>query len=82
MMLLWILKITLSKKKFRSKSEVYNIGNGKPVHLRKYIKEIELCLGKKAKIENLPLPNGRHSENSCLYKKNSKKISNLNQNLM
>ncbi len=53
-----ILKITLSKKKFRSKSEVYNIGNGKPVHLRKYIKEIELCLGKKAKIENLPLQMG------------------------
>ena len=53
-----ILKITLSKKKFRSKSEVYNIGTGKPVHLRKYIKEIELCLGKKAKIENLPLQMG------------------------
>ncbi len=53
-----ILKITLSKKKFKSKSEVYNIGNGKPVHLRKYIKEIELCLGKKAKIENLPLQMG------------------------
>ena len=46
----------------------YNIGNGKPVHLRKYIKEIELCLGKKAKIENYH-PNGRHSENSCLYKR-------------
>ncbi len=53
-----ILKIALNKKKIRSKSEVYNIGNGKPVHLRKYIKEIELCLGKKAKIENLPLQMG------------------------
>tara|TARA_B100000242_G_scaffold291812_1_gene265824 strand:- start:269 stop:1237 length:969 start_codon:yes stop_codon:yes gene_type:complete len=53
-----ILKITLNKKKTRIKSEVYNIGNGKPVHLKKYIKEIELCLGKKAKIENLPLQMG------------------------
>ena len=77
-----ILKITLSKKKFRSKSEVYNIGNGKPVHLRKYIKEIELCLGKKAKIENLPLQMGDIVKTHASIKKRFKKISNLNQNLM
>ncbi len=37
---------------------VYNIGNNKPVELKKYIKVLEECLGKKAKKNLLPLQPG------------------------
>ncbi len=38
--------------------EIYNLGNGKPVKLMKYIREIEKNLGKKAKIQFQPLQKG------------------------
>jgi UDP-glucuronate 4-epimerase len=37
---------------------VYNIGNNKPVQLTDYIAAIEKALGKKAKMELLPLQAG------------------------
>ena len=37
---------------------VYNIGNSRPVHLTDYIRAIEEALGKKAKLELLPLQAG------------------------
>lgn len=37
---------------------IFNIGNGKPVKLMNYIKAIEVSLGKKAKIDYLPLQPG------------------------
>ncbi len=38
--------------------KVYNIGNSNPVELLDYVEQIELCLGKKAKKELLPLQPG------------------------
>jgi len=37
---------------------IYNIGNGEPVKLMRYIEVLEQCLGKKAKLELLPLQAG------------------------
>jgi len=37
---------------------VYNIGNSQPVKLMRYIEVLEQCLGKKAKLELLPLQAG------------------------
>jgi UDP-glucuronate 4-epimerase len=37
---------------------IYNIGNNQPVELMRYIEVLESCLGRKAKIELLPLQNG------------------------
>ncbi len=37
---------------------IYNIGNGQPVKLMRYIEVLEQCLGKKAKLELLPLQDG------------------------
>jgi UDP-glucuronate 4-epimerase len=37
---------------------IYNIGNNQPVELLRYIQVLESCLGKKAKMELLPLQNG------------------------
>ena len=37
---------------------IYNIGNNQPVKLMHYIEVIEQCLGKKAKLELLPLQDG------------------------
>lgn len=38
--------------------QIYNIGNSDPVMLIDYIKEIEMCLGKKAKYNMLPMQLG------------------------
>ena len=53
---LGINKVIFSK--FRNKFEILNIGNGKAVHLKKYLREIEKNLGIKAKIKRLPLQAG------------------------
>ena len=37
---------------------IYNIGNNKPVELMHYIKVLEDCLGKKAKMDLLPMQDG------------------------
>ena len=37
---------------------VFNIGNGRPVELMKYIAVLESCLGKKARLELLPMQPG------------------------
>ena len=37
---------------------VYNIGNNQPVELMRYIETLEKCLGKKAKIDMLPMQDG------------------------
>jgi UDP-glucuronate 4-epimerase len=37
---------------------IYNIGNSQPVKLMRYIEVLEQCLGKKAKLELLPLQAG------------------------
>src|SRR4029079_9248461 len=37
---------------------VYNIGNGRPVNLMRYIEVLEQCLGRKAVIEMLPMQLG------------------------
>ena len=37
---------------------VYNIGNGNPIHLKEYIKSIEIALGKKAKLNLLEMQPG------------------------
>ena len=37
---------------------IFNIGNSKPVDLKKYLKFIEYFIGKKAKINKLPLQLG------------------------
>jgi UDP-glucuronate 4-epimerase len=49
-----IMRITPEKPPF----EVYNIGNSKPVKLTNFIEAIENTLGKKAKIEYLPMQAG------------------------
>ena len=38
--------------------KVYNIGNNQPVELMRYIQVLEQCLGKKAKMELLPMQDG------------------------
>jgi UDP-glucuronate 4-epimerase len=37
---------------------IYNIGNNQPVELMRYIQVLEQCLGKKAKLEMLPMQDG------------------------
>ena len=37
---------------------IYNIGNNQPVELMRYIETLEKCLGKKAKIDMLPMQDG------------------------
>ena len=37
---------------------IYNIGNNQPVELMRYIEVLEKCLGKKAKLEMLPMQDG------------------------
>lgn len=37
---------------------IYNIGNNQPVELMRYIRVLEACLGKKAKMELLPMQDG------------------------
>ncbi|ROR29649.1 NAD-dependent epimerase [Inmirania thermothiophila] len=37
---------------------VYNIGNGRPVELMRYIRVLEACLGRKAEMELLPMQPG------------------------
>ncbi len=37
---------------------IYNIGNGRPVKLMRYVEVLEQCLGRKAKLELLPLQAG------------------------
>jgi UDP-glucuronate 4-epimerase len=37
---------------------IYNIGNGRPVKLMRYIEVLEQCLGRKAKLDLLPLQAG------------------------
>ena len=51
---------SLIKKQPKSKIpyDIFNIGNGNPKKLLEYVKEIELNLGKKAKIKKLPLQIG------------------------
>ncbi|MDH3639532.1 MAG: GDP-mannose 4,6-dehydratase, partial [Gammaproteobacteria bacterium] len=39
-------------------NRIYNIGNNKPVQLMHYIEVLESCLGKKAKLEFLPMQDG------------------------
>ena len=59
-------KVPKSKKKWSEKNpssskapfEIFNIGNSKPVELMKYIRLVEECLGKKAKIKFLPIQPG------------------------
>jgi UDP-glucuronate 4-epimerase len=41
-----------------AKNNVYNLGNGRKIHLKKVIKIIEKILDKKAKIKKLPLQQG------------------------
>jgi UDP-glucuronate 4-epimerase len=42
----------------RAPYRVYNIGSNKPVNLMRYIEVLEKCLGKKAKLELLPMQPG------------------------
>ena len=42
----------------RAPYRIYNIGNSRPVELMQYIETLERCLGKKAKIEFLPMQPG------------------------
>ena len=65
------LKGSLSKSHV-APFEILNIGGGKKVTLKKFIKEIEKCLNKKAKIKYLPLQRGDVFETSC----NTNKIKN------
>ena len=44
----------ISKAPYR----IYNIGNNQPVELMRYIEVLENCLGKKAKLELLPMQDG------------------------
>lgn len=37
---------------------IYNIGNNQPVELMRYIQVLETCLGKKAKVDLLPIQDG------------------------
>jgi UDP-glucuronate 4-epimerase len=37
---------------------IYNIGNSQPIELMRYIETLEKCLGKKAKLEMLPMQDG------------------------
>ena len=52
-------------------AEVFNIGSSSPVQLMDYIKEIEICLSKEAKINLLPLQPGdiqdTYADTSKLY---------------
>ncbi len=52
-----IQKIIFNKTK-KKRYQIFNIGNGKAVHLRKYLSEIEKNLNIKAKIKKLPLQSG------------------------
>ena len=51
-----IASTKLNKK--RNNFEIYNIGNGKPIHLKKCIKILGKLLKKKIKIDYLPLQSG------------------------
>ena len=62
----------LAPKPSRSNApyRIYNIGNSQPVKLMRYIEVLEQCLGKKAKLDLLPLQDGDVPETvadvSCL----------------
>tara|TARA_A100000164_G_scaffold361295_1_gene375883 strand:- start:72 stop:1037 length:966 start_codon:yes stop_codon:yes gene_type:complete len=50
----------VEKLKFKKKEfyRIFNVGNGRSVHLKKYLKEIEKNLKRKAKIKYLPMQKG------------------------
>lgn len=50
--------VVLSPSISKAPSRVLNIGNGKQVELREYLKCLEVELGKKAKIKNMPMQKG------------------------
>ena len=41
-----------------SSHAIYNLGNHHPVHLRRFLADLEQALGRKAKVELAPLPPG------------------------
>ena len=45
---------------------IYNIGNSKPIKLMKYIDALEKAVGKKAKLNYLPLQRGDVADTSFL----------------
>jgi UDP-glucuronate 4-epimerase len=56
-----IYRLAKNKKYLKrnvSKNNVYNLGNGKQIHLKEVIKIIEKVLNKKAKIKKMPLQQG------------------------
>ena len=54
-----IFSIVSNKKKINTKNyEIYNLGNGRPVHLKRMITILEKLLSKKAQIKYLPLQKG------------------------
>ncbi len=55
-------KFIKSDQKF---SKIFNVGNGQPVSLSHFLNCIELCLGKKAIINSLPLAAGDMLETAC-----------------
>ena len=68
--ILGIKKVIFSKN--RNNFELLNIGNGKAVHLKSYLNEIEKNLGLKAKIKKLPLQAGDIIKTHSSIKKISK----------
>ncbi|MAO32547.1 MAG: hypothetical protein CL824_03480 [Crocinitomicaceae bacterium] len=53
-----IILLEKNSNKIKSKFEIFNIGASKPTSLIKFLKIIEKKLGKKAKIQNVPLQKG------------------------
>lgn len=47
--------IAATLKKFKSKYEIFNLGNNKPITLNKFISTIEQIVGKKAKLKIAPI---------------------------
>ena len=55
--------------------KIYNIGGGKPVRLMNYIKEIEINLSRKAKINYMSLQKGDIKSTYCSTQKLNKEIN-------
>ena len=60
-----LLLILANPPKNKIPFKIFNIGNGKPQSLIKYLKFIEKFLNKKAHINNLPLQKGDVEKRGC-----------------
>ncbi len=70
-----ILKVIKKSKKIKKKYEIYNIGSGRQVSLKYFIKLLEEVIGKKAIKNFIPMQKGDVKDNYSSNKKITSKIN-------